>query len=141
VSPSAKRGVAQAQRKRNHSQQLPSPPFPGPKDGPELLSSVNPTFTWVRLAQRVPVRIHLTYVPSGVLIRAGMTCTVVMKEGAAPEIGLGIKKVMTAIFGVPSSWCEIRRCRAQTPVSSRHRSEQTWHGCRAQAALVFAQQQ
>ena len=25
------------------------------KDGPELLSSINPTFTWVRLAQRIPV--------------------------------------------------------------------------------------
>jgi hypothetical protein len=33
MSPSAKRGVAQAQRKRNHSQQLPSPPFPGPRIG------------------------------------------------------------------------------------------------------------
>jgi hypothetical protein len=31
MSPSAKRGVAQAQR--NHSQQLPSPPFPGPRIG------------------------------------------------------------------------------------------------------------
>jgi len=68
------------------------------KDGPELLSSINPTFTWVRLAQRVPVRIHLTDIPPGVLISAGMSCTVVMKEGAAPEIGLGIKKVMAAIF-------------------------------------------
>jgi hypothetical protein len=26
-----------------------------------------------------------------------------MKDGAAPEIGLGIKKVVTAIFGAPSS--------------------------------------
>ena len=73
------------------------------KDGPELLSSVNPTFTWVRLAQRIPVGIHLTHVPPGVLISAGMTCTVVMKEGAGPEIGLGIKKVMTAILGALSS--------------------------------------
>jgi multidrug resistance efflux pump len=73
------------------------------KDGPELLSSINPTFTWVRLAQRIPVAIHLTHVPSGVLISAGMTCTVVMKGGAAPEIGLRIKKVMTAILGALSS--------------------------------------
>jgi multidrug resistance efflux pump len=72
-------------------------------NGPQLLSSINPTFTWVRLAQRIPVGIHLTHVPPGVLISAGMTCTVVMKEGAAPEIGLGIKKVVTAIFGAPSS--------------------------------------
>jgi multidrug resistance efflux pump len=68
------------------------------KDGPELLSSVNPTFTWVRLAQRIPVTIHLTQVPPGVLISAGMTCTVVMKEGATPQIGLGIRKAMAAIF-------------------------------------------
>src|SRR6202171_2352869 len=73
------------------------------KDGPELLSSVNPTFTWVRLAQRIPVTVHLTHVPPGVLVGAGMTCTVVMKEGAAPEIRLGIKKVVTAIFGMPST--------------------------------------
>jgi multidrug resistance efflux pump len=72
-------------------------------NGPQLLSSINPTFTWVRLAQRVPVTVRLTYVPPGVLISAGMTCTVVITEGAAPEIGGGIKKVMTAIFGVPSS--------------------------------------
>jgi multidrug resistance efflux pump len=73
------------------------------KDGPELLSSVNPTFTWVRLAQRIPVRIHIAHVPPGVLISAGMTCTVVIKEGAAPAIGTGLKKVMTAIFGALSS--------------------------------------
>jgi multidrug resistance efflux pump len=60
------------------------------KDGPELLSSVNPTFTWVRLAQRIPVRVHITHVPPGVLVSAGMTCTVVIKEGAAPAIGTGM---------------------------------------------------
>jgi multidrug resistance efflux pump len=72
-------------------------------NGPQLLSSINPTFTWVRLAQRIPVGIHLTNVPPGVLISAGMTCTVVIKEGAGPQIGQGIRKVMTAIFGVLSS--------------------------------------
>jgi RND family efflux transporter MFP subunit len=52
------------------------------KDGPQLLANVNPTFTWVRLAQRIPVRIRLTDVPADVLIAAGMTCTVVLKDGA-----------------------------------------------------------
>jgi multidrug resistance efflux pump len=42
------------------------------KDGPELLSSVNPTYTWVRLAQRIPVRVRLTHVPPGVLVSAGI---------------------------------------------------------------------
>jgi RND family efflux transporter MFP subunit len=73
------------------------------KDGPELLSSVNPTFTWVRLAQRIPVRIDITHVPPGVLISAGMTATVVIKDGAAPQVALGIRKVMAVIFGAPSS--------------------------------------
>ena len=43
---------------------------------PTLLADVNPTFTWVRLAARVPVRIALDQVPDGVKLVAGMTCTV-----------------------------------------------------------------
>ena len=67
------------------------------RDGPELLDSVNPTFTWVRLAQRVPVRIRLTNVPPDVLVSAGMTCTVVLKDGTHLEIGASAKRVLTAI--------------------------------------------
>jgi len=67
------------------------------RDGPELLDSVNPTFTWVRLAQRVPVRIRLTNVPAGVLVSAGMTCTVVLKDGTHLEIGASAKRVLAAI--------------------------------------------
>ena len=40
------------------------------------LASVNPIFTWVRLAQRVPVRIHIDRVPDGVRLVAGMTASV-----------------------------------------------------------------
>jgi RND family efflux transporter MFP subunit len=43
---------------------------------PNLLANVSPTFNWVRLAQRVPVRIRLDHVPPGVLLVAGMTATV-----------------------------------------------------------------
>jgi multidrug resistance efflux pump len=39
-------------------------------------ASVNPIFTWVRLAQRVPVRIAIDHVPDGVRLVAGMTATV-----------------------------------------------------------------
>jgi RND family efflux transporter MFP subunit len=42
------------------------------------LESVDPIFTWVRLAQRIPVRIHIDEVPKGVTVSAGMTCTVVI---------------------------------------------------------------
>jgi RND family efflux transporter MFP subunit len=40
------------------------------------LASVNPIFTWVRLAQRIPVRIQIDNVPDGVRLVAGMTATV-----------------------------------------------------------------
>jgi hypothetical protein len=39
------------------------------------LATVNPIFTWVRLAQRIPVRIHIDDVPEGVVLAAGMTAT------------------------------------------------------------------
>ncbi|MET3716911.1 HlyD family secretion protein [Pseudomonas sp. PvP001] len=44
----------------------------------ELIADVNPTFNWVRLAQRVPVRIQLDPVPDGMLLAAGTTCTVIV---------------------------------------------------------------
>jgi multidrug resistance efflux pump len=37
---------------------------------------VNPIFTWVRLAQRIPVRIQIDKVPDGIALVAGMTATV-----------------------------------------------------------------
>lgn len=45
------------------------------------LANVNPSFNWVRLAQRVPVRIHIDKVPEGITLAAGMTCTVIVKPG------------------------------------------------------------
>jgi multidrug resistance efflux pump len=43
---------------------------------PQGLPQVNPIFTWVRLAQRIPVRIHIDKVPDGVHLAIGETCTV-----------------------------------------------------------------
>ena len=40
------------------------------------VATVNPIFTWVRLAQRIPVRIHIDQVPEGIVLAAGMTATV-----------------------------------------------------------------
>lgn len=53
------------------------------RDNPEsreLLADVNPTFNWVRLAQRVPVRIHIDEIPDGFLLAAGTTCTVIVQQ-------------------------------------------------------------
>jgi RND family efflux transporter MFP subunit len=40
------------------------------------VATVNPIFTWVRLAQRIPVRIEIDQVPEGLVLVAGMTATV-----------------------------------------------------------------
>ncbi len=40
------------------------------------IADVNPVFTWVRLAQLVPVRIHLDAIPENVRLVQGMTATV-----------------------------------------------------------------
>ncbi|MBV7485859.1 HlyD family secretion protein [Bordetella sp. BOR01] len=44
--------------------------------GANLLPNVNPTFNWVRLAQRIPVRVQIDQVPQGVRLVAGQTATV-----------------------------------------------------------------
>lgn len=52
----------------------------------ELLADVNPTFNWVRLAQRIPVRIHIDEVPKDVLLAAGLTCTVTLEPGSRKDV-------------------------------------------------------
>ena len=49
------------------------------------LASVNPIFTWVRLAQRVPVRIQIDHVPDGVRLVAGTTATVQIDPRPEPS--------------------------------------------------------
>lgn len=52
------------------------------KDGStgfELLPNVSPTFEWIRLAQRVPVRIHLKNKPKKIMLRVGTTASVLVK--------------------------------------------------------------
>ena len=46
----------------------------------QLLAEVEPTFNWVRLAQRIPVRIKLDKVPEGLNLSAGMTASVQVQE-------------------------------------------------------------
>ena len=48
------------------------------------LPDVNPVYTWVRLAQRVPVRIRIDHIPPDVPLIAGMTATIVVNGGRAP---------------------------------------------------------
>jgi RND family efflux transporter MFP subunit len=51
------------------------------------LPNVDPVYTWVRLAQRVPVRIRITDVPAGIPLVSGMTATVTIRGAEARETG------------------------------------------------------
>lgn len=46
----------------------------------QLLANVEPTFNWVRLAQRIPVRIRFDALPEDVQLSAGMTASVRVLE-------------------------------------------------------------
>jgi len=47
------------------------------------LAKVNPIFTWVRLAQRVPVRVALDHIPPSIRLVAGQTATVQINPAPA----------------------------------------------------------
>jgi multidrug resistance efflux pump len=51
--------------------------------GFDLLPTISPTFEWIRLAQRVPVRIHLNNVPEEIKLRVGTTGSVLVKTGTS----------------------------------------------------------
>jgi multidrug resistance efflux pump len=57
------------------------------------LPNVDPVYTWVRLAQRVPVRLKITYVPQGVPLVSGLTATVTVKEDQASDGKWFIKRM------------------------------------------------
>jgi hypothetical protein len=56
------------------------------------LPNVDPVYTWVRLAQRVPVRIGITDVPAGVPLVSGMTATVTIRDAEARESGSSLRQ-------------------------------------------------
>ena len=53
--------------------------------GVDLLPNVDPTFEWIRLAQRIPIRIELTELPDGVELRVGTTGSVLVMTGTADD--------------------------------------------------------
>jgi multidrug resistance efflux pump len=57
------------------------------------LPNVDPIFTWVRLAKRIPVRIKIDQIPPDVPLIAGMTCSVSVvggKHAPEPKLDRGI---------------------------------------------------
>lgn len=44
--------------------------------GNDLLPNVNPNFQWIRLAQRIPIKVALDKVPKDIQLRVGMTASI-----------------------------------------------------------------
>jgi len=65
-------------------------------EGSNLLPNVNPAFSWVRLAQRIPVRIALDDVPANVRLIAGRTATVSI-------VGANMGVFKRPLFDAPAS--------------------------------------
>jgi multidrug resistance efflux pump len=55
-------------------------------DSRNLLPTVQPTFAWVRLAQRIPVRIHIDRLPAGAQLIAGRTATITILPEAPVKL-------------------------------------------------------
>ncbi|MDL2410103.1 HlyD family secretion protein [Rhizobium calliandrae] len=68
------------------------------------LPNVDPVYTWVRLAQRVPVRIAIDNVPPGVPLVSGLTTTITLRDGKDDENGTLLQRVRaeleTSFFGL-----------------------------------------
>ena len=84
------------------------------------LPDVNPVYTWVRLAQRIPVRIRITHVPSDVPLVAGMTATVSLDSPAAKQEAFGwtgLRRTLNSLIGWPRN-LPPRACDIASPVQA-----------------------
>jgi multidrug resistance efflux pump len=70
--------------------------------GTQGLPNVDPVYTWVRLAQRVPVRVFIDAVPAGVPLVSGMTATITVRPASET---------------VPRSWLDIMRTNVLSQLS------------------------
>jgi multidrug resistance efflux pump len=62
------------------------------------LPNVDPVYTWVRLAQRVPVRIAIDKVPPGVPLVSGLTATVTIRDGKDETLLQRVRAGLTTSF-------------------------------------------
>lgn len=94
--------------------------------GVQGLPSVNPIYTWVRLAQRVPVRIAIDHVPPGVPLVAGLTATVTVidaeteRERGAQGVLAQLEARLSDVFDGPPAraGCIPAVAGGQAPVES-----------------------
>ena len=84
------------------------------------LPSVNPVYTWVRLAQRIPVRIRITHVPPDIPLVAGMTATVMLDNPRQDRqvFGVaGLRRTLNGVFGWPSI-APVQGCDISSPANA-----------------------
>jgi hypothetical protein len=96
--------------------------------GSNLLPNVNPAFSWVRLAQRIPVRIALDEVPADFRMIAGRTATVSVRDieplgKSKPAAGTGGASGVVAASGASgasgaSAAVPVSAASGASPVSS-----------------------
>ncbi|CAD6558702.1 p-hydroxybenzoic acid efflux pump subunit AaeA [Paraburkholderia hiiakae] len=86
---------------------------------PNLLPNVNPAFSWVRLAQRIPVRVALDEVPADFRMIAGRTATVAVRtEASNDRQTAGASNASGAVASQPAAL-------ASAPAASRPASQPT----------------
>ncbi|EHJ47408.1 secretion protein HlyD family protein [Solidesulfovibrio carbinoliphilus subsp. oakridgensis] len=69
------------------------------------LPNVEATFSWVRLAQRIPIHIHIDQVPPGIELAAGMTAAVEINHASAASE----QKTETMVARLTSFWTDFIR--------------------------------
>jgi multidrug resistance efflux pump len=67
--------------------------------GTQGLPNVDAVYTWVRLAQRVPVRILIDTVPAGVPLVSGMTATVTVRPESQTDPRSWLDRMRTDVLG------------------------------------------
>jgi RND family efflux transporter MFP subunit len=65
--------------------------------GAQGLPNIDPIYTWVRLAQRVPVRLAIDTVPAGVPLVSGMTATVTIRQTATSGHGNWPDRILASV--------------------------------------------
>ncbi len=84
--------------------------------GAQGLPNVDPIYTWVRLAQRVPVRVAIDRVPPGMPLVSGMTGTVTLRDDSHAEERTWLYRaeavLRTGLFNIISGVSPQPRCTA-----------------------------
>jgi hypothetical protein len=65
--------------------------------GKQGLPNVDPVYTWVTLAQRVPVRVAIDSVPPGIPLVSGMTATVTIRDAPSADSRTWLNRVIPAV--------------------------------------------